>query len=317
MQKAIENVENRIQEKTSNHLSIILNHLKRQRNMTLIVNGEKIEDAAIQREAERLRPHYEQVFSDHDPKEREVQLLDWSKENVIEKTLIEQAAKKDSRKIPDAEIETALAEMKKQYAGNERFAEELEAEDEEKIKESIELQMKIERMLQNACKDIPEPSQENVLKFYDENKEQFKSAEQVRVGHIVKHINWQVDETAAHDIIKKAQDELNNGAVFETLVTKYSDCPDNGGDLGYITRGQMVEEFEDVVFNLGLGEVSGVFRTRFGFHIAKLYDRKQACVHSLEEVKDHIVSELKKQMRSKAADEFVDRLKSKAKIEEV
>jgi len=137
------------------------------------------------------------------------------------------------------------------------------------------------------------------------------------VAHIVKHINWQTDKATAYNIIRKAQDELTKGAVFETLVTKYSDCPENGGDLGYITRGQMVEEFEDVVFNLGLGEVSGLFRTRFGFHIAKLYDRKPSVLCALEEVRDDIVNKLREQMQRNAADEFVDRLKSKAKIEEI
>ena len=53
--------------------------------MALIVNGEKIEDSAIRREAERLRPDYERVFADQDKEEREAQLLDWSRENVIEK----------------------------------------------------------------------------------------------------------------------------------------------------------------------------------------------------------------------------------------
>ena len=81
------------------------------------------------------------------------------------------------------------------------------------------------------------PLVSSTLKFYEENKEQLKSAEQVRVGHIVKHISWQTEENAACDVIKKAQDELKEGAVFETLAQKYSDCPENGGDLGHISRG--------------------------------------------------------------------------------
>jgi len=79
----------------------------------------------------------------------------------------------------------------------------------------------------------------------------------------------------------------------------------------------MVEEFEDVVLKLGPGEVSDVFRTRFGFHIAKLYDRKPAVLLSTEEVKGRIAEELKEQVRRKAVDEFVDTLKDKAKIEEI
>jgi len=285
--------------------------------MALIVNGEKIEDSLIQQEIERLRPHYEQVFREQNPQEQKAQLFDWSRENVIERVLINQEAKNIDAGIPQARIESALEQVKKQYQSQGQSPQQLSAEEQEKIKQGIKLQMRVEWMLQDVCKDIHGPSEKAVLEFYNENKEQFKSAEQVRVGYIVKHINWQTDEATAHNIIRKAQDELKNGAVFETLIAKYSDCPDNGGDLGYITKGQMVEEFEDVVFNLGVNQVSDVFRTRFGFHIAKLYDRKLAVIPALKEVKEHVVSELKEQMRNKAIDEFVDRLKSKAKIEEI
>ena len=101
------------------------------------------------------------------------------------------------------------------------------------------------------------------------------------------------------------------------LVDKYTDCADNGGDLGFIMKGQMVEEFEDVVFNLGIGQSSDIFRTRFGFHIAKVYAREPEGVAGLEDVKDRITETLEEQTRGKAIDDFVDSLRDKAKIEEV
>ena len=51
----------------------------------------------------------------------------------------------------------------------------------------------------------------------------------------------------------------------------------------------MVEEFNDVVFNLGIGQISDIFRTRFGYHIAKVYDRKPAAIPPLTKVRDGIV----------------------------
>lgn len=285
--------------------------------MTLFVNGEKVENSLIQQEVERLRPDYERVFAHEDPAKREAQLLDWSRENVIERVLINQQAKKHTEQILEAEVEAAFNEIKKNCGGGEQLHNEFGTDDEKEIKEHIELHMRVERMLQGLCKDLPRPGKDAVLEFYEEHKEQFKSAEQVKVAHIVKHINGQTEETTAQNLIKKAQNELKKGALFEMLVTKYSDCPENGGDLGYITRGQMVEEFEDIIFNLGVGEESDVFQTRFGFHIAKLYDRKPPVLRSLEEVRDDIVNELKEQRQRKTIDEFVDRLKNKAKIEEV
>ena len=285
--------------------------------MALIVNGEKIEDAVIQREVERLRPRYEHVFADRKPDEREAQLLDWSRENVVEMVLLRQEAKKDADKIPEAEVESVLARMKGQYDDQQELYKELSAENDEKIKEIIELQMRVERKLKDICKDLPKPSQAAVEQYYEENKERFRSADQLRAAHIVKYINWQTDEAAAFDVIRKAREELKNGSSFEAVVDKYTDCADSGGDLGYVMKGEMVEEFEDVVFNLGVGQVSDIFRTRFGFHIAKVYDRKPGAVPDLKEVKERIVGELKEQMREKAIDEFVDRLKEKAKIEEL
>lgn len=285
--------------------------------MALVVNGERIEDSEIQQEIERLRPDYEKAFKDQRLGERETQLFDWSRENVIERVLLNQEAKKYRGQISSNEVESALAEMKKQYRDEEQFYKDFDAENDERVKETVKSILGIERMFQDVCNDLPEPSKDAVLEYYEENKERFKSAERVKVSHIVKHINWRADEEAAYNVIRKAQDELKNGAVFEMLVAKYSDCPENGGDLGYITRGQMVEEFEDVVFNLGVGEESDIFRTRFGFHIVKLYDRKPAVVRSLKEVKSQIAEELKDQMRERAIDEFIDELKNKAEIEEI
>ena len=79
----------------------------------------------------------------------------------------------------------------------------------------------------------------------------------------------------------------------------------------------MVEEFDDVVFNLGVGQVSNIFRTRYGYHIAKVYDRKPTHIPELEKVKEQIKEILKKQFQSQAVYNYLDYLKSKAKIEEI
>jgi parvulin-like peptidyl-prolyl isomerase len=285
--------------------------------MALIVNGEKIEDSAIRQEVEKLRPDYERVFADQKIEEREAQLLEWSRENMIEKVLINQEAQKNGDKIPPENILAALKKLKEQYDDQEQLYNELKVENDEQIKEEIEKQMKVEQRLLQVCKNLPKPSQAAIRKYYEENQEQFKSGERLRVAHIVKYVNWQTDEQTAYEAISQAYEELKNGASFEAVVDKYTDCADSGGDLGFVAKGQMVEEFEDVVFNLGAGQVSDIFRTRFGFHIAKVYAREPATVAAFEEVKGRITELVKKQMHSEAIDNFIDGLKSEAKIEEV
>ncbi|MHC4222057.1 MAG: peptidylprolyl isomerase [Planctomycetota bacterium] len=284
--------------------------------MTLSINGEKIEDSQIQEEFSRLQPHYEHVFNDQSADEQKAQLLEWSKENVIERVLLNQQAKKLDKEIPAERIDAAIESVKQQIAKDQQPDKPLDSAQEKSLREEIEMQMKVEMLLEDICKDLPEPPKEKIKDFYDEHKEHFKSPEQLRVSHLVKHPNFQTDETAAQQLMATAKQEIEAGATFEEIASKYSDCPDNSGDLGYITKGQMVEEFEDVVFNMNVGQVSDVFHTRFGFHIAKLNERKPSAVATLEEVKDGIVKQLKEQIRTDAINAFVDKLKEKAKIED-
>lgn len=285
--------------------------------MAFVVNGEKIEDSEIQQEIERLRPDYERVFADQDPKEKEAQLLDWSRENVIERVLINQDAQMNGGAIPTDKVEATLAKLKEQYEDPQQLYKDFDTDGDDKIKKAIEAQMRIEQTLNNVCKGVSKPSKAAIKEYYEQNKDQFRTEERIRVAHIVKHVNWQTDEESAFQTISQAHEELKNGAAFEMVVDKYTDCADNGGDLGFIMKGQMVEEFEDVVFNLGVGQMSDIFRSRFGFHIAKVYAREPEGVAGLKDVQERIIETLEEQMRGKAIDDFVDELRSKAKIEEV
>ena len=285
--------------------------------MALIVNGERIEDSTIKQEVERLRPDYEKAFVDMPTQEREAQLLDWSKENIIERVLLKQEFENTEPKIPKEQIESVIARLKKQYKDQQEFYKEYDIENDEDVKKHIELIIKMNLKFEEFRKDLNKPSQAAIIEYYQKNKEQFATADEVRVAHIIKHVDWQSDETTAYTVIKQAQHELKKGTPFEFVVDKYSDYTDHGGDLGYVTRGQLAEEFEDIVFNLDIGQVSDIFRTRFGFHIAKVYDIKPAEVPTFEQAKPQIISVLKEQMQEKAIDDFIDHLRGKAKIEEI
>lgn len=284
--------------------------------MAITVNGERIEDQEIQQEVQRLRPSYEQAFAEMNPEKREAQLLDWSKENVIERVLLRQEARANGAEIPAAEVEAAFAKLKEQYDKPEELYKEFDADSDEKIKEMIELQMKVEHKINEVHAGAAEPTKEEIRQYYEENKDRFKSDEQIRVAHIVKYVNWQTDEATALEAITQAHEEIRNGAAFEAVVDKYTDCADSGGDLGYVMRGQMVEEFEDAVFNLNEGQVSDVFRTRFGFHLAKVYDRRPPAIAELKDVEKEVVAQVKEQKKEQALGDYLDQLRAKATVEE-
>ena len=285
--------------------------------MAVMVNGERIDDLAIQEEAERLRPRYEKTFEHMETKEREAQLLEWSKENLIEKKLLEQEIAKNEPKLSEEKLNSVLSNLKKECKDEQELYKDFGVEDDENLVRKLELIIKTQQKFDQLHEETRDPNAADIKKYYAENKEQFREEEHIRVAHIVKYYGWQCDEATAYQKVKQAYQEIQDGSAFELVVEKHSDCADRGGDIGYIKKGQMVEEFDDVVFNLGVGQVSHIFRTRYGYHIAKVYDRKPPNIPELEKVKDQITEILKKQFQSQAVYDYLDYLKSKAKIEEI
>ncbi len=120
--------------------------------------------------------------------------------------------------------------------------------------------------------------------FYRANPQQFYQPEKVHAAHIIKNIEAPADEPDARSALISAQLELTSGKPFAKVADRYSDCG-GGGLLGWIARGEMVEEFDEVVFSLKKGECSDIFRTVFGLHIATVLGRKAAGVSPFEEIR--------------------------------
>jgi len=160
-------------------------------------------------------------------------------------------------------------------------------------------------------------------KFYDENLDQyFKQPETVRASHIL----ISADEKATPEERKKAKEKaegllkrLKAGEDFAALAKAESVCPSatQGGDLGVFGRGQMVGPFEESVFALKPGEVSGLVETKFGYHIIKLIEKQEQKTEKFEDVKDKISNFLKGQKVQQGLSSFMDELKKSAKIEKM
>ena len=286
--------------------------------MTLYVNGEKIEDAQIQQEAERLRPQYQQVFGDQSPDQSEKQLYEWCRENVIERVLLRQAALRDPYEVPAIVVDNAYLRMMDQYGGKRRFYERfgLSEQRETEVKKDVEERLRVEWFIDNITRTAPEPSEQDTRKYYEENIERFTAPEMVRASHIVKHFSPGADADELRAEMAQILEQLRANADFEELAKEHSDCPDDGGALGMFPRGQMVEEFDEVVFDMEAGAISDVFRTDYGYHIAKVSEKKPPTPSPFEEVSETIMKELAEQSRRSALEEFIDQERAKATIED-
>ncbi len=286
--------------------------------MPLIVNGERIDDSQIKEEMDRMRPQYQATFTDQKPEEQEKQLREWARENVIESVLLQQEAKTDPISISQKKIDEAFNKTIEENGGEEKFYKNngLTKDDEPRLKKDIEIQLRVERLVENLCKDVPKPSVQLAKKYYDENIENYISPEQIRAAHIVKYVDGKNSPEQAKLAILKIKKQLKLGKRFEELADQYSDCPGNGGDLGYFPRGHMVQTFEDIVFSMKKNEISDIFQTEFGFHIAKVYDKKSGSPMPFEQVKADIIKHLDEQNRNTRIELFLDELRAKAEISE-
>ncbi|WP_277221916.1 peptidylprolyl isomerase [Peptoniphilus vaginalis] len=172
----------------------------------------------------------------------------------------------------------------------------------EKTKESMLKTYALGKLLATA-----EVKDEDIKKFYEENKDAFKQAESADASHILVE-----EEDKAREIYEK----IKNGGDFEELAREFSTCPskEKGGDLGTFTRGQMVKEFEDAVFENEVGTITEPVKTQFGYHIIKVNKKNPARELTFDEVKDKIVEQVRRQKEQEIYNKKITELKDKYEV---
>jgi len=279
-----------------------------------MVNGERVEDSVLREEERVIRPRLIEAMADEDPAVVEDRVRTWARENVIERILLRQEALADPEPVPPDVIEARLREVNEQSAGQSGC---IAPYDAGSLRKEVEVRFRIDRLVNRITAKVAAPKGKDVSDYYVKNREQFAMPETIHAAHIVKNVDETTDEATARAGVEAAREALASGRPFAEVADEFSDCPGRGGDLGFFARGQMVEEFEEVVFGMKPGEVSGIFRTPFGFHIATVIERRPAGHRTLAEVRDEIAAALHQQKRDKAVEQFLDRLMARATVEEV
>ncbi|MDD2580479.1 MAG: peptidylprolyl isomerase [Desulfuromonadaceae bacterium] len=237
------------------------------------VNNGTITTGDFDRELKNL-PEYLKAMADTPQGRKE--MLDTM---VIRELILQQAAKDGLDKGPD--IEEKLQDLKKRLIV-ESF-----------LKKKVEAESKV--------------SDEDMKKFYEQNKDKFKTGEQIRASHILVKT-----EKEAKDILAK----LKSGGNFEELAKKYSvdSSAAKGGDLGWFGKGSMVPVFEKAALALKEGQISGIVKSDFGFHIIKLTGKRPAGIRPFEEVKEQIKGAIMPTKQQEVFQKIKDELKKTAKI---
>jgi peptidyl-prolyl cis-trans isomerase C len=171
--------------------------------------------------------------------------------------------------------------------------------------------MVIDALLEETLKEKDEVSDSEIQKYYKENEDRFTEPREVKVRHIV--VN-------SEPILKEVLVKVSKGESFEKLASNYNidKSREDGGNLGYIRRGQLAPsfaQFEEAAFSLRRkGEISEVVKTPYGYHLIQLEERRGTALRPFDQVKEKIRFFLQTKKKQDAYLQYVKEAKSRAKI---
>ncbi|SHR40686.1 Foldase protein prsA 1 precursor [Mycobacteroides abscessus subsp. abscessus] len=225
---------------------------------------------------------------------------------LITNKLIELEADKQKITVSDGEVDEELATLAESYGGETALEEAVVASGStmDDVRDDIISYIKTEKLLEPRI----EITDKELQTYFDENKDTFATAEQVQASHILV-----ADEATANEVKSK----LDAGEDFSELAKEYSTdttTAESGGDLGYFSSGDMVAEFEEVAFALGVDEISPPVKTDYGYHIIKVVDHQEAKEANFEDSKEEISDTLMNDKMSTEYTVWLEELKEEYEI---
>lgn len=167
----------------------------------------------------------------------------------------------------------------------------------------------ISALLEKEIETQAKVTDQDVKNYYEKHKDELTSVSQIKASHIL---------VKTEDEAAKILERIKKGEDFASLAKKYSIDPGsakNGGDLGFFSSGQMVPEFETAAIKLKKGELSQPVKTKFGYHIIKVSDKKMGKPLEFERIKDAISQRLAAEKQKEFFDSYIENLKKSYKVE--
>jgi peptidyl-prolyl cis-trans isomerase C len=243
-------------------------------------------------------------------------------DSFIMRTLLNREIGNRKIAVSDKEIAAVVTEITSQLPAGMSLADFLKSNgmDESRMREEIGLNLRVKKLIEQELRAKGRATDREISEFYQKNQGQFTKPESIRVRHLLVAAAPGDGEKLRAEKRSRAEEyrkQLLAGAKFTDLAAQHSDCPSkqNGGDLGFFSRGQMVKPFEDAAFSQKKDEIGAVVETEFGFHILQVIEQRKEEVAKLDgEMKKGIGAHLEQQKQQAAFEALMKKLKKNANI---
>ncbi|HET6371056.1 MAG TPA: peptidyl-prolyl cis-trans isomerase [Nitrospiria bacterium] len=243
---------------------------------------------------------------------------------IIEKKIELQWARKKGIRIEDQELKVALEDIKQRngFQSDEAFKHALEKEGVtwEKYLQGLREELTLLKLINREVDSNLLVTDEELKEYYDAEKDHFLSPLRIRLGEILLTTSSSASPEQIEKIQKRAEEielMLKKGEDFSVLAEEYGEGAERrvGGDMGYFRKGELSPSIEKIVFSLNVGEVSGVVRSPAGFHIFKVEEIKKASPQPFDLVRKKIEEEVIAKKREELRQKWLSDLWANAYVE--
>ena len=302
----------------------LLAHAELVDRVAAVVNNQVIAWSEVE---QRAAPELARVAAERDAARRgklREQVMRAAVEQLVGEKLLELEVREFNIEVTDAELEVALEDVRRQNnVEPEQFAQLLAQEGytPESYKAFMRKHLARLKLVNLKVRSRVKVSEEDLRAEYARFSRMEGEDPEVHARHILVKVDPGAAEAAVKAAAAKAQElaaeARKAGVDFVELARAKSEGPSasDGGDLGFFKRGMMVPEFDKVAFKLQPGEVSEPVRTRFGFHVIKVEERRAADVSPFDDVKDQLRERLLRAQMEKFTAQYVAELRQKANVE--
>ena len=244
-------------------------------------------------------------------------------EQLIDEKLVDHEVKKQGIKVTAKDVEATVDGIKQRNGmTQEQFESALTREGLtlDTLKKQIEKRLLRTKLIQYSVKVEPKNEERELKDFYQKNIDLYRGMESYRTCHILFRVPKEASPEEVREIKKKCQkvlEKIKGGEDFGEMALLYSEdvTAKDRGDLGYFNKGELLPAFEREALRLEVGEVSGIVRTDYGFHLIKMLDRRGRTPPSFEEVKEKVRADYYEREMERAFKQFLSSLREKSVIE--